>query len=242
MRRLPGRFAFGALTFSLGVTIASLLLSVISPDVKVTNGDAPIAVTTKLDHSSSRLTAAGRNQSPKTEHGFELPFATEDLRQKYPQLPAIDPISMSGHRWLIPVGDKLYLLNRDNRIDWELSVEPDFILDLAVDTKGVIHVAVFDGRLLGVNDAGEELWSSFMSGSANYTQLKPYRDGVLAVLSMEAYRETKGFNCEDSLVFWRNGKKVWLKDFPREAKLEVFGDRIVALRATDGGEEVTIIP
>ena len=126
--------------------------------------------------------------------------------------------------------------------DREFSVEPNFIFDIAVDSKGMIYVAVFDGFLIGINAAGEKVWSKFMNGSANYTQLEPYRDGVLAVLSMEAYRRTKGFDCEDTLVFWKNKEEVWRKDFPRNADLHVLGGQAVAVKTTSDGKEITLVP
>jgi hypothetical protein len=77
---------------------------------------------------------------------------------------------------------------------------------------------------------------------ANYTQLEPYRDGVLAVLSMEAYRQTKGFDCEDTLVFWKDGNEIWRKEFPRNGNLQVLGDRIAALRIIGDGKELILVP
>jgi outer membrane protein assembly factor BamB len=172
---------------------------------------------------------------------LELPYSSDDLSSRYSGVPNIAPIAISGNRTLIPVGDIVYLVDASNRVLWKFSVEPNFIFDAAVDSRGLIYLAVFDGSLVALDDRGKEVWSTFMNGSANYTQLEPYGDGVLAVISMESYRKYKGSTSEDILLFWRDKKEVWRTEFPRNGEVHVSGERILAIKSTKEGKEIVQI-
>jgi len=78
------------------------------------------------------------------------------------------------------------------------------------------------------------------SGSAWYSQIKSYGDGFLVVIDMGAYRH-KGSSSEDILQFWKDKALVWEKPFPREAKLQLAGSRIMAIATTKDGREITEI-
>ena len=174
-----------------------------------------------------------------TEGVLKLKYATGDLTDLYEGIPKIDPVALPDGRSLHAVGDMLYMIDASNHVLWEFSVEPAFIYDVTTDCEGLIYLAVFDGSVGALNNEGELIWSNFMNGSANYTQLERYQDGILSVISMEAYRTTKGSDGGDILVFWRNREEVWRKPFPANARLNVLGDRIVGVRATKDGNEVT---
>lgn len=184
---------------------------------------------------------SSQGQSASAPQKLELHSSSEDLFSRYSGVPNIAPLAISGNRTLILVGDIVYLVDASNRVVWKFSVEPNFIFDMAVDAKGIIYLAVFDGLLVALDDAGREVWSTFMNGSANYTQLEQYRDGVLAVISMEAYRELKGSTSEDILVFLRHKKEVWRKEFPRNGQVHVSGERILAVSSTKEGKEIVQI-
>ena len=150
-------------------------------------------------------------------------------------------IVVSPDRLLVPVGDMLYMLDSKNRVVWEYSVAPNVILDVEVDPKGMIYIAVSDGLFSALNASGEEAWSHFMNGSANYTQIKSYRDnGFLVVIGMGGYR-AKGSKSEDILQFWKNKDIVWSKEFPQGARLHVWGNKILAVKQTKEGKEITEI-
>ena len=151
--------------------------------------------------------------------------------------PAIAPIVVSSNRFLVPVGDTIYMLDDKNQIAWDYSVEPNVIFDVAVDSKGIIYMAVSDGLLVALNASGEKVWGNFMNGSANYTQIRSYNDGFLTVVSMEGYR-AKGSNSEDILEFWKDKKVVWSKEFPRGAKLNIWGNKILAMKQIKEGQEI----
>src|SRR5688572_27037158 len=186
------------------------------------------------------LPRAQERQSANAGAALKLAFANDDLKKYYKDRPYAAPLAVPGDRWLVTVGDMLYMVGAQSRIAWEFSVEPNVIFDVAVDSKGIIYVAVSDGLLFGLNDAGRKVWSNFMNGSANYTQLKAYRDGMLVLVSMEGYRQ-RGSNSDDILEFWQGDKSVWRKEFPRHAKLEVSGDRIIAVKTTEAGKEIRFI-
>jgi hypothetical protein len=154
---------------------------------------------------------------------------TDDLR----------PLALSANRLLVPVGDTLYMLGADRKVVWEYSLEPNVILDFISTPEGSIYVAASDGLLIALNASGKRVWgNSGVCGSANYTQLANYAGGFLAVFSMEAYRSGKGSDAEDILEFWKGGKIVWHREFPRNAKLLVWGDKILSVNRTKKGKEI----
>lgn len=148
------------------------------------------------------------------------------------------PLALPANRLLVPVGDTLYMLDAGNRVVWEHSFEPNVILDFIAAPEGTIYVAVSDGLLFGLDASGKEAWGSSMCGSANRTQLQNYGGGFLAVISMENYRAGKGSGSEDILEFWKDGKVVWSKEFPRQAELFVWGNKILAVTRTKDGKEI----
>src|SRR6185503_5300778 len=103
----------------------------------------PLAVSNNGLHCQKPST----NAPPK----LELPYSSEDLSSRYSGVPNIAPIAISGNRSLIPVGDMVYMVDANNRVVWKFSVEPNFIFDAAVDSKGLIYLAVFDGSLIALN-------------------------------------------------------------------------------------------
>ena len=148
---------------------------------------------------------------------------------------------MSPDRLLVPVGDTLYLLDSRNRIVWDFRLEPEIIRDVMVDPKGDIYITASEALILVLNSSGKEIWRKGMStGSGHYTQIKSYGDGFLVVVDLKAYR-MKGSNSEDIVEFWKDRKQQWSKPFPRGAKLQIAGNRILAIATTKEGREITEI-
>src|SRR6266851_2212753 len=108
----------------------------------------------------------------------------------------------------------LYMLDAEKRTVWEYSVEPNKIYDVRADTRGRIYVAISDGLFRVLDGDGKEIWGNFMNGSAQYSQIVPYKEGLLVVINMWVYRQ-KGLKSEDLIEYWRNSKRVWRKDFPQ---------------------------
>jgi hypothetical protein len=170
---------------------------------------------------------------------IKLEYSSPDLRtadEKYTPR-AISPIDVSADRLLVPVGDVLYMLDSNNQVVWEYVLEPDIIQDVMVDSKGDSYVTVSDGLLLALNAAGKEVWRTGMMGSANYGQIKSYETGFLVIVNMQGYRE-KGSDSEDILQFWKDRKLAWEKPFPREAKLQVWANKILAVKPIKEGQEI----
>lgn len=172
--------------------------------------------------------------------GLKLPYSREDFDEVYPHQPQIHPIAISNNRLLVPVGDVLYMLDGEKRTVWEYSVEPNRIYDVRADTRGRIYVAISDGLFSVLGGDGKEIWGNFMNGSAQYSQIAPYKEGLLVVINMWGYRQ-KGSKSEDLIEYWQDRKRVWSRDFPQEAHLEVWGEKILALKGTNAGKEVVEI-
>jgi hypothetical protein len=172
---------------------------------------------------------------------LKLEYGNPDLKSGNYTPPAVAPISMSTDRLLVPVGDRIYMLDSNNRIVWDYPFEPDIIRDVMVDPKGDIYITASEALILVLNSSGKEIWRTGMgSGSAWYTQIKSYGEGFLVVVDMQAYRE-KGSKSEDILEFWKDRKQQWSKPFPRGAKLQIAGTRILAIATTKEGREITEI-
>jgi hypothetical protein len=170
----------------------------------------------------------------------KLSYGIEDFDEVYPHQPQVRPVVISNNRLLVPVGDVLYMLDAEKRIVWKYSVEPNMIYDVRADTHGRIYLAISDGLFRVLDGEGEEVWGNFMNGSAQYSQISPYKQGMLVVINMSAYRQ-KGLKSEDHIEYWQNRKLVWRKDFPEQAQLEVWGEKILALKETKAGKEVVEI-
>jgi hypothetical protein len=172
----------------------------------------------------------------------KLNFANSDLAKSRESLPIIRPIAISSNRLLVPTGDVLYMLDDHNKVVWEYSVEPELIYDVSADSHGSIYLAISDGHFKVLDLKGDEIWGNFMNGRAQYSQIAPYKDGLLVVLDMEGYRQSWHDPKEDDrLEFWQNQKRVWTKNFPKESRMEVWGDKILSVKQTNAGKEVSEI-
>ena len=180
-------------------------------------------------------------QLPPTKIGpaTKLNFANPDLSRPNASVPTIRPIAISSNRLLVPTGDVLYMLDDQNKIVWKYSVEPEIIYDVSADSRGSIYVAISDGLFRVLDLKGDEVWGNFMNGRAQYSQIAPYKDGLLVVLDMEGYRENwRDPKADDLLEFWQNQKRVWTKHFPKDSRLQVLGDKILSVKQTNAGKEI----
>jgi hypothetical protein len=182
-----------------------------------------------------------RKQPTQNGDRLKLEYRNPDLKSDNYTPPAVAPIPMSSDRLLVPVGDTLYMVDSHNRIVWDYSFEPNIIRDVMVSPNGDIYVTASEALILVLDLSGKEIWRTGMSsGSASYGQIKSYADGFLVIVNMEAYR-MKGSNSEDRLEFWKVRKHHWSKPFPRGAKLQIAGSRILAITTTREGREITEI-
>jgi hypothetical protein len=182
-----------------------------------------------------------RKQPTQERKTTKLAYTNPDLSSDNYTPPAVAPIPISSDRLLVPVGDTLYMLDSNNRVVWHYSFEPDIIRDVMVDPKGDIYITASEASILVLDTSGKEIWRTGMStGSAWYTQIKSYGGGFLVIIDMEEYRH-KGSNSENILQFWKDKKLAWEKTFPRGAKLEIAGNRILAIATIKDGREITEI-
>jgi outer membrane protein assembly factor BamB len=181
----------------------------------------------------SPLQRPKHNQASVTK----LPYGNPDYAGSLTSLPVLRPMAVSSDRLLVPVVDVLYMLDPNNRIVWKYFVEPNIIYDVRVDKEGMIYVAISDGVFTVLDDNGKEIWGHFMNGSAQYSQIAPYKNGLLVVTDMWGYRE-KGLGSKDFVEYWENRKVVWSKDFPQQARLEIWGEKILAAKQTTAGKEI----
>jgi hypothetical protein len=184
--------------------------------------------------------ALSQSKAAKQQIGdLKLPYSREDFNEVYPHQSQIPPIVISNNRLLVPVGDLLYMLDAEKRIVWKYSVEPNQVYDVRADSRG-IYLAVSDGLFRVLDADGKEIWGNFMNGSAQYSQIAPYKEGLLVVINMWGYRQ-KGLKSEDFVEYWQNRKRLWRRDFPQEARLEVWGEKVLALKGTKEGKEIVEI-
>ena len=132
------------------------------------------------------------------------------------------------------------MLDANSRVRWEFSVEPNIFYHLRADAQGKVYLAISDGLFKVLDAEGKELWSNFMNGSAQFSQIGPYKEGLLVVVNMWGYRQ-KGSKSEDQIEYWQNRKPAWTKSFPQDARLEVWGEKIFAVKQTKEGKEIVEI-
>lgn len=150
-------------------------------------------------------------------------------------------VAWSKTRVLMVRGGTVRMVDRSRRTLWTYSTEPNEILDVAVGPRGLIYVTSADGVVDILNPRGRRIWGHFMSGSANYSQIAPFRGGFLVVLDMESYRREKSQVTDDVIEYWKRGKRIWRKSFPAHAKLAVRANQISAEIDGRGGHNSTII-
>lgn len=154
---------------------------------------------------------------------------------------SVREVTWSKTRVLMVRGGTVRMVDKSCRTLWTYSTEPSEILDVAVGRRGQIYLTVFDGLVEILNPRGKRIWSHFMNGSANYSQIAPFRGGFLVVLDMEAYRREKSQVTDDFIEFWQHGQRAWRKSFPAQARLSVSADKISALTSGPHGSTATTI-
>jgi hypothetical protein len=158
----------------------------------------------------------------------------------------IQPLIISPDRMLVTSCNSLYLLDSKKRVVWKWSTRGAAITDQPViDSTGTIYVIALDLVWVALDAVtGQLKWRRDSNGTASYTQIKPYRDDqYLVVINMEGYREAHSpvLNEPDKLVLCK-AEGDWTKDFPANATLQVWGDRILAITSEKGRAEIVDIP
>lgn len=161
-----------------------------------------------------------------------------------PEIP-IPPLIISPDRMLITSCNSLYMLDSKKRVVWKWATSGAAITDQPViDSTGTIYVIALDLIWVALDaGTGELKCRKNSNGRATYSQIKPYRDDqYLVVTNVEGYREAHAMDEPDRLVLCKGRKEIWTKDFPANATLQVWGDRILAITSEKGRAEIVEIP
>jgi hypothetical protein len=157
----------------------------------------------------------------------------------------IPPLVISPDRILVTVCNTLFMLDGNKRVLWKWSGRSGapFTDQPVVDSTGTIYAIGLDLYWLALDvETGEVKWRSTAVGSATYAQIEPYRDDhYLLVVNMENYREGLTSDTQDTLYLCKGTEVVGEADFPPNARLQVWGDRILALSQIKDRMEITEI-
>jgi outer membrane protein assembly factor BamB len=164
-----------------------------------------------------------------------------DEQEPNPQF-AIPPLVISSDRLLVTVCNTLYMLDANQRVVWSWSTQAASLTDQPViDSTGTIYVIAFDLIWVALDArTGVLKWKKDGNGRAVYSQIKLYKkDSYLVVVDMSGYTDgSLDRNPKDSLLLCKGKEVIWEKDFPAGAILQVWGDRILAVKP---GKEGTVI-
>jgi len=158
----------------------------------------------------------------------------------------IPPVVVSPDRILVTSCNSLYMLDSRKRVVWKWATSGGAAItdQPVIDSTGTIYVIALDLIWVALDaSTGELKWRKDSNGRATYSQIKPYQDDqYLVVINMEGYREAHGMDEPDRLVLCKGRKEIWIKDFPANATLQVWGDRILAITSDKGRAEIVEIP
>jgi hypothetical protein len=199
----------------LGIVIVALVVLMTSALVKT------------VKHSSAEQTL----DTPVKKSGLEL-FGDDGEEQ----LRIVDFKSLSPDRMLVSVNDTMYLLNAKKEVIWKTKI--DMVAPPIVDSTGAIFGIRSDLGQFSVNAKTGEVsyFGRGVGGShSHYTQIKPYTGNqYLIVENTQFYRD--GNLCypkcpmrSDALYAWSGQRLLWSTDFPPNAELQVWGNKILAV-------------
>ena len=158
---------------------------------------------------------------------------------------AIPPLAVSPDRLLVTVCDALYMLDASGQVLWKWTASVAFTDQPIVDSTGTIY-AIGESLLWVALDAetGAEKWRTTACGRADYSQIKSYpNDRYLLLVDMSRYRDpsfpSPGIN--DHLFLCKGTEVLQEMAFPPSARLEVWGERILAVTHKETGVEITEI-
>ena len=143
--------------------------------------------------------------------------------------PSVFRVTLPRHRQLVSVGDKLYLLNKKNRILWSSVAAAPISNSPVVDSEGTIYVVGWD-MLWAAFDSktGKQKWHTSAVGRGAFTQIKLYRkDTYFVVTDMFGYRDSlRNPTIKDKLSLCRKNAVLWEIEIPAHTKLHVFGNKV----------------
>jgi outer membrane protein assembly factor BamB len=167
-----------------------------------------------------------------------------DEQQPNPQF-VIPPLVISSDRLLVTVCNSLYMLDANRRVVWSWSTQAASLTDQPIiDSTGTIYVIALDLIWVALDaQTGLVKWRKDSNGRAVYSQIKLYKkDYYLVVVDLSGYRsDSQVIESNDSLLLCKGEEVIWRKDVPAGARLQVWGDRILAVKPGKEGSTITEI-
>lgn len=162
-------------------------------------------------------------------------------------LTAIPPLVVSSDRLLVAVCNTIYMLDSKSNVLWKWSTNAASIIDQPViDSNGTIYVIALDMIWVALDAAtGKEKWNrNGVVGRTQASQIKAYKDDMyLVVWDMSGVRNGPSDNSiKDELLLCKGREIVWKKEFPVDAVLKVWGDKILAVNYSKDGVKIAEIP
>lgn len=161
-------------------------------------------------------------------------------------LTAITPLVISPDRLLVTVCNTLYMLDSKKNVVWKWSTEAASIVDQPIiDSTGTIYVIALDMIWVALDAAtGKEKWNrNGVVGRTRASQIKAYKDDMyLVVEDMSGIRNgPSDDSIKDGLLLCKGREILWKKEFPIDAVLKVWGDKILAVSYSKDGVKITEI-
>ena len=196
--------------------------------------------------SRSRGTGLGQSKTvqssmPKT-HELELK-AIEDSSD----IGSFDTswLQLSRDRLIVTVDRMVYMLSDGKTVKWVRDI-PDMIDSPIVTAIGELYGIAADNKQFSIDAATGKVkfFDLKVAGShSSYTQIKAYKaNQYLVVENMEFYRDRDNkLGCakcpltNDTLFAWDGERFMWSTDFPPNAELQVWGNRILAVSKKKNG-------
>ena len=188
----------------------------------------------------------GENQNKDTQtaaasqHEVELK-ATEDSSDIGPYETKF--LQLAPNRLLVSVDRLVYMLGEGNKVVWTCRIF-DMVDSPIVTASGRIYGIAADEKQFSIDPTTGhvKIFGPEIGGShASFSQIKPYKEEqYLIVENMQFYRDSN--HCfpkcpmsNDSLFAWDGEKFLWSTDFPPNAELEVWGNKILAVLKNKNG-------
>lgn len=194
---------------------------------------AAAPVTDATEPEGWGYTAAGQKWK-NLHNGSPLPPGDGTLSEQ--ELADAKVVALSSGRILVSAGDSLYMVGDWRKIAWTYT-ESQRMIDFAyVEATGVVCGTAGDNTMF-ILDAwtGQLLLRESRNGRAGYGAVLAYgKDQCLIMDEFSGYRENEDSipPMSDGIMAWRGTKKLWHRDVPPDAEVQVRGDRVFAVTKT----------
>ncbi len=158
-----------------------------------------------------------------------------------------EPVVVPPDRLLVATEDTIYMLGPNRQVLWQSNFTAPLSASPVADRSGrTVYGVTYDlGHFALDAPPGKEKWSHGSNGKAVYTQVKPYgKTQHLIVVDMTGYddlEEGTERTSPDRIELFDGDQLVWYSEFPAGARLQVWGNQILAIRYTARGIEITEI-